>query len=378
MAAIICMHEDRTECLTGVKLGILSLRRHSPSLGIVLNSPTAPPAFVEWARRIPQLTLASYTDIRDHGWNMKPHMLLRLLQEGYPEVIWMDADIIAHRDVLTPLTRLAPEVLVATQETYWGQSQGGTERTRAWGFTPGRVLPCTVNSGVLRVTTKHLGLLKAWESLLQHPLYRRAQSLPWYERPLHMISDQEVLTGMLGAEEFSSTPLHLLKRGSDIAQCMGPGGFTPAERIRSITKGLPGLVHSMAIKPWMKEARPPALNINARSLRRYYEYLHMELTPYASVARSYAPELDEDVQWLNLNSSVSKLLAIVTGNSAVLRELPLSIVDSLARRWRRWRGVARYELNEEFCLTESPLSQASPPGHFHRESHSDGSHHLHA
>ena len=361
MAAIICMHEDRTECLTGVKLGILSLRRHSPSLGIVLNSPTAPPAFVEWARRIPQLTLASYSDIRDHGWNMKPHMLLRLLQEGYPEVIWMDADIIADRDVLTPLTRLAPEVLVAAQETYWGQSQDGTERTRAWGFTPGRILTYTVNSGVLRVTTKHLELLKAWESLLQHPLYRRAQSLPWYERPLHMIGDQEVLTGLLGAEEFSSIQLHLLKRGSDIAQCMGPGGFTPTERIKSVANGLPGLVHSMAIKPWMKEPQPPAFGISAQSLRRYYEYLHMELTPYASVARSYAPELEEDVQWLDLNSRVSKLLAIVTGNSAVLRELPLSIVDSLARRWRRWRGVARYELNEEFCLTESPLSDSHLP-----------------
>src|SRR5262249_42411418 len=156
------------------------------------------------------------------------------LQEGFGEVIWVDSDIVVHHDVITQLVDQSEEMLCATQETYWGQRQGGIERTVAWGLRPGRDMPFTINSGVLRVTAKHIQLLQAWQKLLGHPVYIRAQALPWQKRPLHMISDQEVLTALLGAEDFSHIPFALLERGVDIAQCFGPSGFTPWERIKSL------------------------------------------------------------------------------------------------------------------------------------------------
>jgi hypothetical protein len=338
-----------------VKLAILSLRQCCPALSIVVSCPSAPPSFIEWLSRIPRVTLAQYPETQNCLWNAKPTVLLRLLKEGYPEVIWVDSDIIAHRDVLTPLTELSARSFGATQETYYGHMQGGTARTIAWGLKPGREMPCTVNSGVLRVTPEHVELLTAWEQLLGHPLYRRAQALQWFRRPLHMLSDQEVLTGLLGAQEFSGIPLVLLRRGIDIAQCMGPSGFTPRERITALHKGLPGLIHSMGSKPWMKAPQPPPFELSAPSLRRYYDYLHLELTPYVSVARRYAQYLDEDLQWMESSSRAARFMAAATLSTPTLQEFPLSLIDATGRTSRRWLKIARFSLHEEFCLHESPF-----------------------
>jgi hypothetical protein len=354
--AVVCVHEDRAHCLTGAKISVLSLRAHCPDLPVIVSCPTAEPAFIEWINRHPGVTLASYPETKNCAWNVKPTVLLRLLDEGYPEVIWVDSDIVAHGDVLTALTRRTPETFGATEETYWGQNQGGTARTTAWGLIPGREMPCTVNSGVLRVTTEHVQLLKDWQCMLKHPVYVRAQALPWYERPLHMITDQEVLTALLGAKEYAHVPLALLKRGVDIAQCMGPGGFTPWERIGALSKGLPALLHSMGVKPWTRAPKPPAIALNASSLRRYYEYLHVELTPYVQEAKKYGAALEEhDLRWLEVSSIPARLMAAATFSSPIFQEFPLSLVDAAARSWRRWLKIARYPLHEDFCLRQSPL-----------------------
>jgi hypothetical protein len=354
-SAIICVHEDRDFCLTGAKLSVLSLREHCPGLPIVMSCPTAPPAFAAWLGRQRNVHLAAYPETRNCAWNVKPTVLLRLLEEGYPEVIWVDSDIVAHGDVLTRLTACSPETFGGTEETYWGQNQGGTARTAAWGLTPGREMPCTINSGVLRVTARHIPLLRDWQLMLKHPVYVRAQSLPWYERPLHMITDQEVLTALLGSKEYADTPLVLLRRGVDIAQCMGPGGFTPWERLGSLGRGAPGLLHSMGIKPWTKKSQPPRLRLHSRALRQYYEYLHMELTPYVPAARKYAAALEEDVEWMKVHSLPARMMAAATLSSAILQEFPLALIDAAARSWRRWLRIARYPLHEEFCLRQSPL-----------------------
>lgn len=357
--SIICIHEDRADCLTGVKLSILSLRERCPGFPIVVSCPTVPVSFAEWLDHIPNVTLFSYPETQNCSHNVKPTVLLRLLEEGYPEVIWVDSDIIVHRDILTPLTEGSTVTFGAAEETYWGQNQGGVVRTVAWGLTPGREMPCTVNSGVLRVTTEHLGLLNAWQLMLNHPVYVRAQALPSSERPLHMLTDQEVLTALLGSQEYSKIPLALLKRGVDIAQCFGPGGFTPWERLIALRSGLPGLVHSMGNKPWTKKPQPPPFKLGAASLRHYYEYLHLELTPYVSVARRYGPALKEDLQWMELASIPAKLMAVITLNGAILREFPLSLIDAVARSLRRWLKIARFPSRAEFCLHESPLRRSA-------------------
>lgn len=353
--SVVVVHEDREHCIPGAKLAVLSLRERCEHLPLAMSCPSPPPAFEAWLGRQAGVSLVRYPETQFCAWNVKPTVLLRLLSAGFQEVIWVDSDIIAAGDALTTLTRMSGITFGGTEETYWGQNQGGIARTVAWGLKPGREMPCTVNSGVLRVTQEHLPLLRDWETMMRHPVYVRAQSLPWYERPLHMIGDQEVLTGLLGSDHYSHVPLALLRRGIDIAQCMGPSGFTPGERLRSVRHGLPPLVHSMGYKPWTRTPKPPALKANAWSMRTYYDYLHMELSPYVAVARRYREQLDEPTGWMDLSSLPARLLSAAVLRQPALEEFPLALIDAATRGIRRHMQIARYPLHKEFCLQQSPL-----------------------
>ena len=61
---------------------------------------------------------------------------------------------------------------------------------------------CNTRKGAVKVVIAwpdHLPMLEAWRGLLADPRYIEAQAAPWHERPLHLLSDQEVLTALLGA-----------------------------------------------------------------------------------------------------------------------------------------------------------------------------------
>jgi hypothetical protein len=170
-----------------------------------------------------------------------------------------------------------------------------------------------------------------------------------------MIGDQEVLTGLLGSAAFKDVPIKFLKRGTEIAQCMGPAGFTPTERIKSFLSITPALIHSMGTKPWLRGAAPPKLGLNLVSLRKLYDFLHAELGPYSAVAREHRIFLGEDSDWLILSSSTGKVLSAVFRDNIVLKEMPLSVFDSFVRHTRRLLGIARYDIPEKYRLKESPI-----------------------
>jgi hypothetical protein len=348
---VVCIHEDRPSCIPGAKLTALSMRDHYPQLDVVISHPNPPLSFVEWMEQQPGVRWLHTPELSNGGFNIKAHLLLRQLDAGYDDVIWVDSDIVATRALAPSLDAHAPDVFVATEETYWGQQQGGTKRTRDWGLTPGRDMPATVNSGILRVTQQHRGLLNAWQQMLAHPTYRAVQQMPWYERPLHMITDQEVLTGLLGSTQFAHVPLMLLRRGRDIAQCFGPGGFTPLERLRCIAGDTPAFVHAMGPKPWDR-----AQHASPRELRRYYELVALELSPYLAVATRYREALAGDDAWLQRRSLVARIGSTLTANHPVLQGMPLSVLDSAVRLARRQLGLARIRDRAEFMLTESPLA----------------------
>lgn len=355
---IVCIHEDRPSCIPGAKLTALSMRDHYPQLEVVISCPDPEPAFAAWIERQPGIRLLHTPELTNCGFNIKARLLLRQLDEGYDNVLWVDSDIVAIRPLATRLDAHAPDVFVATEETYWGQQQGGTKRTTDWGLTPGREMPATVNSGILRVTEQHRGLLNAWQQMLAHPTYRAVQKMPWYERPLHMITDQEVLTGLLGSKQFADVPLMLLQRGRDIAQCFGPSGFTPLERLRCMTAELPAFVHAMGPKPWDRSA---LLSVNGEEpamlkLRRYYENVALELSPYLALAPRYREALGADAGWMERRSFVARLGSTLTGNHPVLQGMPLAVFDSTVRLLRRELGLGRIQDRAEFVLTESPLA----------------------
>ncbi len=80
--------------------------------------------------------------------------------------------------------------------------------------------------------------------------------------------------------------------GRDIAQCAGPAGFSPTERLATLGRGSPAIYHSVGVKPWQHGAawrygRTPGSRARAR-----YEDLHLRLSPYTAVARRFAPGAD--------------------------------------------------------------------------------------
>lgn len=364
-APIICIHEDRLTHLVGVKLAVVSLLKHCATLPIVVSCPTPPAAFCNWVDSLgSRVSLVSYADLQDLSWNIKPTVLLRLLEAGYSQVIWVDSDIIANGDGLSSLLNYSLDTVVVAQEPYWqemywGDRQGVGLRTLAWGLTPKRTLPSVINTGIVRVSDRHIQLLQAWQTMLAHPVYLRVQTLPWYERPLHMVGDQDALTALMGATEFAHIPLVVLQSGVDIAQCFDSTGFTPTERLKSLSTGLPPLIHAMGQKPWTKPAVPPALwgtqEPLLQSLRKYHDYLVLDLSPYRSVAHPYCNVLEDEMEWVKIKSAPGKLIAALIGENPAIQGLPLALVDAMIRHIRRYLRTATPSTNLEFYLKESPL-----------------------
>jgi hypothetical protein len=337
---IALLYEDRPAALTGVKLAALSLRRHHPELPLWILAPGAPRSFTSWAERIPGLRLDTEpVGLVGRGWNVKPTALMAALEQGHAQVLWVDSDIVVTGDLAGRIARMDPRALTVTEEYFWGHCQGGPSRTLGLGLEVGRTFATTLNTGIVRVTPEHRELLAAWNEVLTGRDYLEAQRLPVATRPLHHFGDQEVLTGLLGAKAFAHLPVESLRRGRDIAQCFGPSGFTPAERVRC-GRSLPLAVHAMGPKPWMRRVGGP--KPAGSRLLRYYERVHLELTPYVGAARVFREELEEDTGWMDPQTVLGRTLHRIIGVPA-LEELPLAVLDSLQRRLRRLARIRQLQ-----------------------------------
>jgi hypothetical protein len=338
----VLVFDTRPEAQIGVRLAVASLRRHLPAAQVWVAVPDAPEALLRWLRDQPRVVVREAGHHAGMRWEAKPTLLLEALAE-VPEVLWFDSDIVATAELGPLVLGDAEDVLVATEETAYGQAQGGAHRTSAWGLPVGRSLPTTVNTGIVRATRHHVGLLEAWRALLATPEFVDAQARPWHERPLHVLSDQEVLTALLGSADFAAVPLRLLRRGTDIAQCFGPAGFTPLERLRDRT--LPPLVHAMGHKPWAPPDPAWASSASGR-LRTCYDRAHCELEPYGWVAEGYADEVGDDLSWARTRHATARVMAALTRDHPVYRELPLAVVDAAVRTARRRLSIGRFEVAE--------------------------------
>jgi hypothetical protein len=325
---VICTSESRPFDLTGAKLLLLSLMRHCPDAQVQFIAPDIHAGFAAWARRVPSVRLRERPELRDRGWNIKPAVLLELLDEGHDEVVWLDADVIVTADPRPLLKDAGSATLVATEEPAWGMYEGGTHRTVAWGLRPGRVLDRTVNSCLLRVTPAHRPLLVRLQELLESDLYRAAQREPWSERPQHLLGDQEVLTALLGSAEFADVPFRLLRRGTDIVQSFNAATYTISERLDNGPRRLPPLVHAMRQKPWRNQEKP-----SWTDLREFYNFVSLELSPYNHVAAGYRDELDEPADWLDVRSLPGRSLHRLAAGRVNFQGLPLALTTHMLRRY---------------------------------------------
>lgn len=360
---IICVHEDRIEHIAGLKLTLLSILRYRPDLSVFVSFPNSPPSLHSWLEALPNTKLIDDPALKGLGWNVKPTLLLYCLSKGYSDVVWIDADIIINRDFKPFFSCLDEKTMVVAQEYYWGPKQEKNQRALTWDLKPGISLPANVNSGVIRVTSCHKVLLENWQSLLNHPAYKLAQTKPTNDRPLAMIGDQEVLNALLSSDKFSHISLKMLKRGVEIAQCFKMAGYTPSERIKSLFVAPPYFIHAMGNKPWRREKSPKVLwqkeTQFSQKAERYFNYIHQELTPYTAIARQYKNLLGEDTDWLNTKSIPAKLLTTLFFNHSILQEFPLSIIESVSRRIYRFLGKDKNKYISDISVKTYPLKDIS-------------------
>ena len=332
-----CLAEDRADCEIGLRLAILSLCRLCPNTPVYVYRPTLNSQFAPWIRRFPQVTLIPEAPTGASTWNCKPHALKPLLLAGHSEVVWLDSDILITRDCRPLFADLGERILAIAEQPKSLPQQGTEERTRGWKLEVGRTFSFTLNSAVVRVTQYHLPLLERWAEYLGDPRYVSLQSLPLEQRPLHMMSDQDVLNALLGAREFANVPLHILGSGTEIIHAGGLLGYSSAERLLGVLKRKPTFLHATSGRPWLWLGG--TLNWSQPNFFGWYRRLSQELSPYLFESRRYKSQLGEDSGWMYHRTATGTLLRFLGLGHFAIRGLPLTMAAEVVDRVRRIRGT---------------------------------------
>lgn len=313
---IVCIYEDRPWQLPGVKLLLLSLAKYCPSWQVCLHAPAANAEFLSWVAQFPQVSVELERLENAGSYNVKPTVLLKALNNGADECLWIDTDVLVNADLLG-LLRDSQETIVVTQDP-WEYPGGSTHRARTWKLKEGRILPGPLNSAVVKVTQHHLALVIRWQAVLRQGWYLEMQSLPAELRDKHALGDQDALSALLASEEFASIPVRRLKHPTEILQHHGAAAFSLHERWQTLRKGLPPLLHAMGtMKPWQMPQQPSLL----KEFRAYYERYYLELSPYLHVARQYQDELGEQCDWLCISTGLGRVSHLASFGTPCLQGL---------------------------------------------------------
>lgn len=323
-----CISENRKEDTIGVKLLLLSIFRHEPDAIVHLFIDDLCPSFKEWAQSFPNVVLENLDINPSLGWNIKSLVLRKLLDDGLESVIWIDSDIIITSSVAKYFRGFGPRDVIVTEEFFRFSNRGAAIRTRAWGLDVGRDFPFTLNNCIMRVTQEHRALLEAWQKLLDREDYRYYQKRPSSERPYYFMGAQDSVAALLASTDFMHLPVHVLRRGKDIAQCFRADGFSPTERLVNIFSGMPPFVHAQGGKPWRSEA--------AGSVYHY-------VSPYWYAALSYLDGLSpNEAAWLHHRPIGARILHMISlGHPSMAGFLPaltFQISKYSKTAWRKLTG----------------------------------------
>jgi hypothetical protein len=301
---------------------------HCPETAVSLFYPPAQAGFLDWVKNYPQVRLHTAGLKTGCGWNVKPLAVMRLIEDGFEEVIWIDSDVLVNRDVIADFSHLGRDIFVVSEHTLGAKERydGNALRAVSWGLPVGRILPSALCSGVFRATPEHYHLMERWWELLQTKEYREFQGKDWGQRPFHMLGDQDVLTALLTSKEFSQIPMQVLRRGKDIIQFDGVWGYTVTERIGNLMGDGPGFVHSAAAKPWSERwlVEPP-------TLKEYVKKLYLDLSPYTLLARQFRSELGCDTEWMEPHYRLSRVLRVLGMGHLALVGLPMALFLDVGR-----------------------------------------------
>lgn len=324
---------------------LLSISTYNKNVRIILFYPKADQKFLDWVHvNCGNVSIRMIPLPGANGWNVKPHALLEVLKEGYQDVVWIDSDIIVTGDVASVFLGLAGDELVLTEEALCGQNETDGLRARLWGFHVRRTFLFPLNTAVIRVTPYHVSLLERWKHCLETRVYKRAQREVWHRRPVHMLSDQDVLTAILCSEDFYNVPVKILRRGSNIIQYFGFLGFTVRERLFCAARGLPLFIHSQGWwKPWL-----PSEEMKEKT-SDHMQTAYREMSPYIFAARNLSPALTN--LWGRPRSQYGRVLQFLAFGYAPLAGLPIAVAADLRRLRNYGQRLLRNPPTKDNALT---------------------------
>jgi len=325
-------YEDRITDTIGLKLLILSLQRFGPLAPLICYCPTHFTAFRRWAADRSNVQIRDNDALSIRGWEVKPTILLKVLSEDAGPVVWLDSDLMFTRQTSAEFFYFKPDALLTTQENtaVFGWN---ADRATLMGMKSVRRLAGPVNSCVIGVTTVHRSLLEAWADRMKRRDFQDAQKLSYFDRPLHLMSDQDVLDALLCSELFAHIPVRQFRAGYDVAQCWSHAGFAARHRLLAMIRGFPPLVHCPGTKPWRV----------AGGMR---DTVALELSPYSYFARQYVSELDDDLRWTKPSSTLGKLLYTLSGRDSVIAGLLLQLLVDVYRPFVLLRKLLKHHRGE--------------------------------
>lgn len=309
--------ESREQAFHGVQLLILSMARHAQhSLQLSVYSNAFPDWFSQWLQQIDtgllQVQTVNYKgDLTD--WNVKPHIIRSELDKGAPSVAWLDSDIMVARAYQPLFDQLDfDQLLVADQNGLPDQ-----RRTTAIGHHPSPVPIRSINSSVLVTGQRHLPLLDEWIRILDTPVYKAVQQMPFSDRPTYLYGDQDVLEGLLSSAWAAGNGFDVDRYVDSKTEILHASNQSLPAILRWMTKRRPVFLHAQGIKPWsLSHERKRAVDVI------------IELSPYLMEARGYIKQIDPDGihAWTCCSTNIGKLCRLLGANGQVM---PLAIFHLL-------------------------------------------------
>jgi hypothetical protein len=325
----VCAYEDRAVAMDSLILMGESLCAADRGVSLHLTVPDAPAAVRAWAKRRPAVILSTNRPKGVTGWDVKPWLMLQQLDEGNPQVLWLDDDIIVTRPISTIIREFPPDSLIFAEE--WVPTEF-LHVSHHWGMPSVRPVRL-FNNCLIRATQAHRPLLERWLQMTRDPKYREAQALPYERRPRHLLHDGWLLIALLEGE-FAHLPFDYVRRGPHIAQCAGSSAYRPFDRLLDLSRGLPPMIHGLGRKPW-----DPTLEQSR--VQRFLLDLATDVSPYVLAARRVAKGVNVSPEWLASRTRLGAMLRGLTAGHPGLTGLPLASIHALHMSISRKMGRIR-------------------------------------
>lgn len=335
---IYVLADDRPDSEQGLRIAIASLVAYGLEARIICYKPWPSPSFDTWASRYHHLTVLAHRPDGANSWNCKPHALIPLLEAGMDQIAWIDSDMMVTSDPALVFHQYPANALIVTEEPDFGKHPDAASQAEAWGWKPGNRHIKLINSSLVRATAVHLPLLKRWREALADPHYVHVQSLPFQERPRHMLSDQDVLFSLLGSYDFRHIPIVVLRGGIDVIHCGGALGYSLGMRLSGLGKPLPTFLHAIAGKPWW------VLSDKYRQCHSawfsFYRCILQETSPYVREAHKYRNIIDMPMPWLDRHTVLGHALNYVGLGNHALTGMPLTLAAMVLRCFQKVNNSA--------------------------------------